>query len=206
MNNYFTDLNKVFLHPNIKVLEEYAKENNVPIVMKDSLFLILELLSIVKPKRILEIGCAIGYSSICMAYHSNACIDTIERNENMYQLALKNIEDFSMSHLINVFYNDALLIDNSLLSKYDIIFIDAAKAQNIKFFEKFSPLLNDGGLIITDNLLFHGAKDDYDNLSKNVRKMVDKIDLYNKYLQNLTDYETIFINIGDGLSITRKKK
>ena len=110
-----------------------------------------------------------------------------------------------MQEKINVHFADALLIDNSVLSKYDVIFIDAAKAQNIKFFEKYSPLLNDHGLIITDNLLFHGAYEDLANQSKNVRKMVEKIDLYNKYLTNLTEYESMFINIGDGLSITRKK-
>lgn len=205
MNDYFNNLNKRYLHPNINKLEEYAKENNVPIVMKDSLYLILELLSMVKPNRILEIGTAIGYSSICMSYHSGAIIDTIERNEDMYNIACRNIAEFGMQEKINVHFADALLIDNSVLSKYDVIFIDAAKAQNIKFFEKYSPLLNDHGLIITDNLLFHGAYEDLANQSKNVRKMVEKIDLYNKYLTNLTEYESMFINIGDGLSITRKK-
>lgn len=205
MNEYFNKLNEKKLHPNISVLEEYAKEHNVPIVMKDSLFLILELIGMIKAKRILEIGTAIGYSSICMAYYSNAIIDTIERNEEMYNLAIKNIEVFSMSDNINVHFEDALEIDNSKLGTYDLIFIDAAKAQNIKFFEKYSVLLNEGGLIVTDNLLFHGAMDDLANQSKNVRKMVEKIDAYNQYLTNLEEYDTIFINIGDGISITRKK-
>ena len=126
MNDYFNDLNKKYLHPNINKLEEYAKEHNVPIVMKDSLFLILELLSMVKPKRILEIGTAIGYSSICMAYHSGAIIDTIERNEEMYNQAVKNIKSLNMENRINVIFDDALLVNNNSLKTYDVIFIDAS--------------------------------------------------------------------------------
>lgn len=204
MSNYFDQFNKKYFHPEINKLEEYAKEHHVPIIMKDSLMVILNLLSMIKPKRILEIGTAIGYSSICMSYFSGAVIDTIERDDEMYQIACNNIKEYGLEKFINVHHNDALLIDNSELSTYDMIFIDAAKAQNIKFFEKYSPLLNKGGLIITDNLIFHGAIDDLQNQTKNVRKMVEKIDKYNHYLADLEEYESIFINVGDGISITKK--
>ena len=204
MSNYFEQFNTKHFHPNIKQLEEYAKENHVPIIMKDSLMVILNLLQITKPKKILEIGTAIGYSSICMSYLSKCKIDTIERDDDMYSIALSNIKEFGLEKLITVHHSDALEIDLNELSTYDIIFIDAAKAQNIKFFEKFSPLLNEGGLIITDNLMFHGAIDDLENQSKNVRKMVEKIDRYNHYLFDHPEYESIFINVGDGISITRK--
>ncbi len=206
MNNYFDKFNKKYFHPNILELEKYALTNHVPIIMKDSLLVIFELMDLIKPKRILEIGTAIAYSSICMAYYKDVIIDTIERNDEMYELAINNIKTFNLENKINVFHEDALLIDNSKLAKYDLIFIDAAKAQNIKFFEKYSPLLNDNGLIITDNLQFHGTILDLENQSKNVRKMVEKIDKYNEYLSNLDDYHTIFINVGDGISITRRIK
>lgn len=204
MSNYFEQFNQKHFHPNIIKLEEYAKNNHVPIIMKDSLMVILNLLSIIKPKRILEIGTAIAYSSICMAYFSKCKIDTIERDDEMYNIATSNIIEYGLKDNITVYHEDALDININKLSKYDVIFIDAAKAQNIKFFEKFSPLLNEGGLIITDNLMFHGAIDDLENQSKNVRKMVEKIDKYNHYLQELTEYESIFINVGDGISITKK--
>lgn len=204
MSNYFEQFNKKHFHPNISKLEEYAKENHVPIIMKDSLMVILNILSLIKPKKILEIGTAIGYSSICMSYFSKCKIDTIERDDDMYNISTANIKEFGLEDYITVHHNDALEIDLNELSTYDIIFIDAAKAQNIKFFEKFSPLLNEGGLIITDNLMFHGAIDDLENQSKNVRKMVEKIDKYNHYLSNHAEYESIFINVGDGISITKK--
>lgn len=204
MKSYFDQFNKKYLPDNIEVLEQYALDNHVPIIMKDSLMVILNLLSFIKPTRILEIGTAIGYSSICMAYSTNAIIDTIERDDKMYQLALNNIKNYKLENKINVFFDDALQIDLSLLNNYDVIFIDAAKAQNIKFFEKFSPLLRENGIIITDNLYFHGTITDLDNVSKNVRKMVEKIDVYNHYLAELKDFKTIFLPIGDGISITRR--
>ena len=111
-----------------------------------------------------------------------------------------------LNDYINVHHVDALEIDVNDLSEYDIIFIDAAKAQNIKFFEKFSPLLKPNGVIITDNLQFHGTITDLESQSKNVRKMVEKIDKYNHYLNELSNYHTIFINVGDGISITRRIK
>ena len=111
-----------------------------------------------------------------------------------------------LNDYIKVHHDDALEIDINKLSEYDMIFIDAAKAQNIKFFEKFSPLLKPNGLIITDNVQFHGTIVDIDVQSKNVRKMVEKIDKYNHYLSELPNFHTIFINVGDGISITRRKQ
>lgn len=204
MNNYFDKFNEKHLPQGIAKLEEYALTNHVPIIMKDSLLVILEIMDIIKPKRILEIGTAIGYSSICMANYSNAFVDTIERDDNMYEIACRNIEEFNLGDKITVHHVDALEIDNNALGMYDMIFIDASKAQNIKFFEKFSPLLNQKGIIITDNLQFHGAVLDASTQSKNVRKMVEKIDKYNHYLSSLDNYHTIFINVGDGISITRR--
>ncbi len=206
MNNYFDQFNAKHFPMEITKLEDYAKEHHVPIIMKDSLLVILEIMDIIKPKKILEIGTAIAYSSICMAYYTKATIDTIERDDQMYKLACQNIKEFNLNDYIKVHHVDALAIDNSMLSEYDVIFIDAAKAQNIKFFEKFSSLLKPKGVIITDNLQFHGAITDLESQSKNVRKMVEKIDKYNHYLSELSNYHTIFISVGDGISITRRIK
>ena len=96
--------------------------------------------------------------------------------------------------------------DSRLLKKYDVIFIDAAKAQYQKFFDKYAPLLNDFGIILTDNIVFHGCVENQENLSKNVRSMVKKIDNYNHYLNTLDNYVTYYIDSGDGLAITMRKK
>lgn len=202
MNEYFNKLNRNHFPQNISELEEYARFHHVPIITKDSLCTILTILDLVKAKRVLEIGTAIGYSSICMTYGSTRIVDTIERDLEMYNLAQANIENFGITSQINVHFGDALLINMEALSKYDVIFIDAAKAQNIKFFERFVPLLNEGGIVITDNLLFHGAVEDAASQTKNVQKMVKRIDEYNQYLQQLPTYKTFFLDSGDGISVT----
>ena len=192
------------VHIRIDDLEEYAKINHVPIMMSDGIEYLLEYIKNNNIKNILEIGTAIGYSSIRMALVSNDIkVTTIERDSNMYNEALKNIKSFNLSSRINVIYKDAL--DVELNDKYDLIFIDAAKSQYIKFFEKFKHNLNDNGVIITDNLSFHGLVEDSTNCSRNTKQLVKKIQNYIDFLKENKEYDTEFISIGDGISITRKK-
>ena len=106
-------------------LEIYAKENNVPIIQKEGLNFLIEYIKQNNVKTILEIGTAIGYSSINMALVSDDIqITTIERNEKMYKQAIKNIKDFNLENRINVIYGDAL--DTVVQGKYDLIFIENA--------------------------------------------------------------------------------
>lgn len=192
------------VHIRIADLEEYAKINHVPIMMSDGIEYLLEYIKNNNIKNILEIGTAIGYSSIRMALVSNDIkVTTIERDSNMYNEALKNIKSFNLDNRINVIYKDAL--DVELTDKYDLIFIDAAKSQYIKFFEKFKHNLNDNGVIITDNLSFHGLVKDSTNCSRNTKQLVKKIQNYIDFLKNNEEFDTEFISIGDGISITRKK-
>ena len=192
------------VHIRISDLEEYARDFHVPIMLKDGIEYLLEYIKNNNIKNILEIGTAIGYSSIRMAQVNNDIkVTTIERDSNMYNEALKNIKSFNLDNRINVIYKDAL--DVELNDKYDLIFIDAAKSQYIKFFNKFKHNLNDNGVIITDNLSFHGLVKDSTNCSRNTKQLVKKIQNYIDFLKNNKEYDTEFISIGDGISITRKK-
>ena len=191
------------VHIRIKDLEEYAKINHVPIMLKDGIEFLTDYIKKNNIKSILEIGTAIGYSSIKMALvNDNIKITTIERDSNMYNEALKNIKAFNLDNRINVIYSDAL--DVELNDKYDLIFIDAAKSQYIKFFNKFKDNLNTNGVIITDNLSFHGLVEDSSNCSRNTRQLVNKIKKYIEFLKDNKEYKTEFISIGDGISITKK--
>ena len=192
------------VHIRISDLEEYARDFHVPIMLKDGIEYLLEYIKNNNIKNILEIGTAIGYSSIRMAQVNNDIkVTTIERDSNMYNEALKNIKSFNLDNRINVIYKDAL--DVELNDKYDLIFIDAAKSQYIKFFEKFKHNLNDNGVIVTDNLSFHGLVKDSTNCSRNTKQLVKKIQNYIDFLKNNEEFDTEFISIGDGISITRKK-
>ena len=201
---YLDNLNKFDFDSLDLELREYAKINNVPIIQDEGLHFLRQMIILKQCKNILEIGTAIGYSSIQMA-KLGANVDTIEINENMYNLAIENIKKANLENKINVFFKDALEIDINDLKKYDLIFIDAAKAQYINFFNKFKVLLNDNGIIITDNLLFHGLVLEENIESRNLRQLIKKIRGYNTWLMEQNDFDTTIYNIGDGLALSIKK-
>lgn len=186
-------------------LEEYAKENNIPIMQKDGMLFLTDYIKQHNIKNILEIGTAIGYSAINMAMVSRDIhVTTIERDENRYNIAIKNITDYGFEKNINVILGDALTVDIS--GDYDLIFIDAAKAQYIKFFEKYKNNLKQDGVIISDNLNFHGLVDNIETIkSKNLKALVKKIKKYKEYLTNNEQFNTEFLSIGDGIAVSKRK-
>lgn len=187
----------------LKALEKYAEENNVPIIQKEGLNFILNYIKENKVKKILEIGTAIGYSAINMALiDENIKIKTIERNKEMFSLAKKNVKDFNLEKRINIIYADAL--EAEIKDKYDLIFIDAAKAQYIKFFEKYKSNLKENGAIITDNLNFHGLANNPEEIhSKNLKALVRKINNYKEFLKENKEFKTNFYEKGDGISVSK---
>ena len=190
----------------ILAMERYAEANNVPIIELDSIKFIMKYIKMNNVKSVLEIGTAIGYSAILMANATSEVeITTIERDEKRYREAVKNVNACGLDKRIDIVYNDALEV-NLAGHSYDLIFIDAAKGGYIKYFERFCNHLNPGGVIITDNLKFHGlVKDKASIKSKNVRGIVNKIEKYIEFLNNNNDYITKFYDIGDGLSVSFKR-
>lgn len=194
---------------NIDELRSYATEHNVPIMDKISTEFVKQMIRIKDVRNILEIGTAIGYSSMHFAScNPSIKVWTIERSEEMHELALKNIKHYKFEDQINVIFSDALEAYELLPTdqKFDLIFIDAAKAQSQKFFEIYEPLLNEDGIIITDNILYHGFVSDIDIVrNRNVKQMVKKVQKYNQWLMNRSDFNTTLINIGDGMAISKKE-
>lgn len=189
----------------VKEIRTYAKENNVPIMLEDGIEFLTKYIVENKINTVLEIGTAIGYSAIMMALaNPNLTVTTIERDEKRYLEALKNIKKLNLENRITLIFNDAL--DVNIEGKYDLIFIDAAKAQSIKFFEKFERNLNPGGVIVTDNLEFHGLvkKKEEEIESRNLRALVRKVKEYINFLKANDRYETEFLSIGDGISVSKK--
>lgn len=189
----------------IKKIEEYAACNNVPIMEQDGIGFLINYIKEHNIKNILEVGTAIGYSAIRMALiDENIKVVTIERDENRYSEALKNIKEFNLESQIKTILSDAF--DVELDEKFDLIFIDAAKAQYIKFFEKFKSNLKQDGVIVSDNLNFHGlTHGNHDNLTRNVKGIVRKLNLYIEFLKNNEEFNTQFIELGDGIGISTRK-
>ena len=188
----------------INEMEEYAKENNVPIMTKDGIEFLMNYIKDNNIVRILEVGTAIGYSAIRMCtVRDDIVVTTIERDEVRYKEAVKNVSKAGFDNRIKLIFGDALEVE--LEGEYDLIFIDAAKAQNQKFFEMFKRNLKPTGTIITDNMKFHGLVDtpiEQIN-SRNLRQLVRKVRNYTEFLKNNDEFNTEFLSLGDGIAISK---
>ncbi len=194
-------------HSMIKEIKEYAKREDVPIMLDDGINFLTTFIIKHQVKTVLEIGTAIGYSAIMMALSSpNLKVVTIERDEERYLEALNNIKKFNLEDRITPIFKDAL--DVELTEKFDLIFLDGAKGKNIDFIEHFEKNLESDGYFVTDNINFHGyvAKDESEIKSRNLRGLVRKIKNYIEYLKNSEKYETRFYDIGDGIAVTSRKE
>jgi len=189
----------------LKQLEKSAIEQKIPIMEKDGIRFLVNYIKQNKVKQILEIGSAVGYSAINMALVAdNINITTIEINEERYLEALKNIKNFDLDKRIELVLGDALEL--KIEQKYDLIFIDAAKGKYIDYFLKYMDNLTEVGCIITDNIYFHGLVGQKElNVEPRIERLVEKITEYIKFLKDHPDFETTFYQVGDGLSVSKKR-
>ncbi|MFB1050734.1 O-methyltransferase [Paraliobacillus sp. JSM ZJ581] len=192
----------------LKELEDYAEQNHVPIMEPLGIDFLVQMIKIKRPKKILEIGTAIGYSALRMLQaYPQTSITTIERDEARYKQALNNMEKYDQESKVNIIFDDALACVEMVREEgpYDVLFVDAAKGQYQRFFELYSPMLAEDGIIISDNVLFKGlvASESYFDVKN---KLVNKIKSYNEWLSNHPEYHTSIIPIGDGVAITTKNK
>lgn len=190
----------------IRKIEKYADQKGIPIMEKDGIKFLTEFIKLNNVKNILEIGSAIGYSAINMALTgADVTVTTIERDKDRYIEAVKNIKKFNLDSRITLILADALSFNTS--EKYDLIFIDAAKSQYIKFFEKFKDNLKPRGFIVTDNINFHGlTNSDKSKMSRNLRQLITKLERYINFLNDNTEFKTRFFEVGDGVAISRRRK
>ncbi len=189
---------------NIKEIEEYAKENYVPIARGKTVEFLINIIKENDFKSFLEIGTAIGYTSLILAStFDDLRIVTIEHNEKRAKIAQENFKNFGLEDKIDFIIDDALNYQNK--EKFDLIFIDAAKKKNALFLDKFSLNLNDKGIIIVDNMNL----DDFNKLAKK-----EKQDLYKKVNDDFKEYvfsspkyeATLLEDIGDGIMVIKLRE
>ncbi|SHN10076.1 O-methyltransferase [Gracilibacillus kekensis] len=193
----------------VNKIEAEAEENHVPIMDKQGILLLQQLIRLHQPDKILEIGTAIGYSALRMLEAKpEAQIVSVERDNEMYQRAIHNIHNQNKQGHIDVILGDALEVEDLIHDKgpYDLIFIDAAKGQYRHFFEKYQSTLTDSGCVVTDNVLFRGLVVHPSDAPKRLQNLTAKIDQYNQWLIEHPDYHTTILPVGDGVAISLKKK
>ena len=192
-------------YKSIKEIKQYAEENNVPIMQEEGIDFIITFIIKHQIKSILEIGTAIGYSAIMMALaNPDIKITTIEKDEKRYLEALKNVKKLELENRITLIFNEA---ENVILEgEFDMLLIDAAKAQNKRFFELFEHNVKVGGFILTDNMFFHGLveKEESEITSRNVLGIVRKIKQYATFLEKNPSFETNIYRAGDGIAVSKK--
>lgn len=192
-------MDKCYITDLINTMEHYAKINNVPIMQLDAINYICDYIRKNDIKSVLEIGTAIGYSTIKMC-NSGTNVVTIERDEERYNLALENISKANMKEKIKPILSDAFDVD--IKDEFDMILIDAAKGKNIEFVNKFKKNLKSRGIIFIDNVDFHGLVGKSDTIkSRNLRSLVRKIEKFLDYLDSQDEFKVTKVSIGDGLII-----
>ena len=191
----------------LKELEDFAKENGVPIAQKETIKFLEFMVSMKKPLRILELGTAIGYSAIIM-YEAAGCnphITTIERSEEMIKYAKENIKAYGLENNITIEAGVCLEVLERLEEPYDLIFMDAGKGHYNHFLPHCLRLLKDDGIIIADNVLFRGMVASDDLVKRRKITIVKRMRTYLDLVSQDKDLITSVIPMGDGIAITRRR-
>lgn len=191
----------------LKDLEEFALENGTPIVQKETAKFLELMITMNRPKKILELGTAIGYSAILMNKASNGLseITTIERDEAMIELAKANIEKYKLQDKITILKGDCLEVLGNLQGEYDMIFMDAGKGHYNHFLPHCLRLLKKEGVLIADNVLFRGMVASKELVKRRKITIVKRMRSYLELVSNNDELITSVIPMGDGISITVKK-
>lgn len=193
----------------LEIIEQEALKERVPIIRKEMQSFLKVLLLLKKPKRILEIGTAVGFSSILMSeYTQDGCkIDTIENYEKRIRKAEENIRRAGKEDRIHLLRGDAMEILKGLNESYDVVFVDAAKAQYVFYFPEVMRLLNKGGMLISDNVLQDGdIMESRFAVERRERTIHSRMREYLYLLKHDKRLETAVIPIGDGASVSIKKE
>ena len=188
----------------LEKIKQKALQEHIPIIMDDTLEVVNKILTEVKPKRILEIGTAVGYSAICFSEYLQlgGKIDTIERDEERIVEAKENIKKVEVEDKINIYSGDAVEILPTLNEKYDVVFIDAAKGKYPFFLKEALRMINENGVILADNILYKGyVMSDYNKHKQ--RTAVRNLREYIKEVTENPNIETEILEVGDGLAISK---
>lgn len=190
-------------------IEKDALDRNIPVMQKEGLEFLIQTFQENDCHYCLEIGSAIGYSAMMMVSNiDDFYVETIELNEERYKEALTHIKNEDLEDKINIYLDDALIFDIKKLKYpcFDCLFIDAAKAQYQKIFEKYMPLVKEDGICIVDNLDFHGMIFDIDHIkNRNTKQLVKKIKRFKDWIFNHDEYDVDYYSIGDGICIIKRK-
>ena len=192
----------------LKAVEASARDRHIPVLLGDSAEYLLKYTEELQPRRILEIGTAIGYSGMLMLLTSRgATLDTIERDGERVAEAREHFAHMCVTDRVHIYEGDSRDILPTLRdNRYDLIFMDGGKSRYQEDILMLEGMLSDNGIIFADNVLFKGLVQRAGTPNHRVRTMVNNLRKYLSIVEEQADYETELFEIGDGITITRKKK
>lgn len=190
-----------------KDMKEYGKNHKVPISLDDTLDFLIKTINNSNSKHILEIGTAIGYSSIAMAENTNCIsIDSVELDHSRYLLAKENVAKHNLQDRIALYNEDALEYIKNSDKTYDFIYLDGPKGQYINYLPYLMKILKVNGIIFADNLYFHGMVTGAIPVSKGCRAMIKGLHKYIDEINSNPNLDTKIYDIGDGIGISKRIK
>lgn len=190
----------------LKELEEYANVNSVPIVQPETAQFLKTVTRMTNPLRILEVGCAIGYSAILMAEESNATITTLEYDKNMAEIARENVKRAGLSDRIHIIEEDAREYVKNLSGEYDMIFLDGPKAHYIHMLNDCVRLLKIGGVLLSDNVLYKGMTADEEHVIRRKITIVKRLKHFIAAQMQREDLRCSLLPVGDGMTLSVRIK
>ena len=190
----------------VEEMRRYAEANGVPIMLPDAERFMRTIVALGKPRAILEIGTAIGYSGCVMLdCCPSAKLYTIEMDEEAASVAAENFSLFGVADRVTQFLGDAREIVHKMTGCFDFVFMDGPKGQYADFLHYIKNMLASGGALLADNVLFHGYVENLPDKKDRAYGMANNMNKFLKSLFSDGDFESVILDVGDGLSLSVKK-
>jgi caffeoyl-CoA O-methyltransferase len=204
--NFCSDFSQIDIDSRLKQMRKTFKESGIPVITNEGLNMLLLMIKATKPKQILEIGTAVGLSGSAMLLAcNNSILTTIDKDEKCINEAKKNFALFNVNSRVIQINADAMEAINIIDKKFDFIFLDGAKSQYKNYLNRLVEILNTGGILFVDNVLFRGYVSGVEETPKKYKSIVNNLKIFLEILKNEKQLETVILDIGDGISISVRR-
>lgn len=193
-----------FDNKEINDIETFARKNKFPVLLRPSAIELHQLIKQFNPQKILEIGTAIGYSGTIILLSCDGNLVTLEKDNASAQIAQETFKKFNLQKRVTLINCDAIDYLINCKEKFDFVFLDGPKGQYIKYYPYIKKILNTGGILFADNVLFRGLVKQ-PTCERKYRSLVNHLKEFNNTLLEDKDFDTLIKEIGDGVLIAKKR-
>ena len=205
MSEYTKSLSRPNVGERLGERRKSYKAQGIPVILDESLNVLLNMVKIARPKEILEIGTATGCSGIAMLEACNAILTTVEADSMAYTSARENFADFGLTDRVTQYYGDAGEVIASLDKRFDFIFLDGPKSHYLEYYPRLKEMLMSGGVLFADNVLFRGYIDPANKFPRRFITIVKRMRKFLDLISNDEDFTVSVFDVGDGLLIAHKR-